>query len=559
MVQRYAFLIPQHFPMPLQLKFLLPFVAVVLASASALRAQPTTLISDTFTDGDRVTQNLPSSLAWYTGTDARLNLGVRNGALALVSNGRGRDVWGYFPTVTLNIGDSLTFTMDFRWTQTPPMISTPGLRTVLCYTNGQPPRRADGVIPAGGYQGYGSYTNPADGSSGTNLRKRDGSAATSASATLLELTDGDLADSPRIWNSLRTGLAGTQQANTPYTVVLKITRTGTDTANITTSISGGTLGANNTLSVADTSAIYSSFDTIAIGAANSALYGDLLVSRVELVHEINSTRLSNLSILTNLPARGDTLTMGYVIGGNGTAGPKSLVIRAAGPSLGALGQPGTLDDPKMELFTGSTKTGENDNWGGLASVRDAMASVGAFAFASPTSLDAATVVTLNGGGGNSVTVSAAGSGTGTVIAEIYDATPGDTFTASTPRLVNVSVLKHLGTSTTLGFYIAGSGSKTVLIRAIGPTVGAAPFNVAGIVLDPQLTLFSGSTVLGTNDNWGGTAALTAAFKQVSAFDLPATSRDAALVTTLAPGSYTVVVTGVGNTTGVALIEVYEAP
>lgn len=273
----------------------------------------------------------------------------------------------------------------------------------------------------------------------------------------------------------------------------------------------------------------------------------------------NAGRLINLSLLTSIPAAGESFTLGYVVGGPGTAGPKPLVIRAAGPSLGALGVGGTLDDPRIELFAGATRTGENDNWGGATAISTAMASVGAFAYTGPTSLDAAAVASIVSPD-NSVRVSAAGNGTGTVIAEIYDATPASEFTAATPRLVNVSVLKHLGTGLTAGFVIGGAQPKTVLIRAVGPTLGAAPFNVAGVVADPQLVLFgAGATRIGDNDNWGGTAALTAAFSAVGAFALPAASRDAALVTTLQPGSYTVEVSGVGGTTGVAIVEVYEVP
>jgi hypothetical protein len=77
--------------------------------------------------------------------------------------------------------------------------------------------------------------------------------------------------------------------------------------------------------------------------------------------------------------------------------------------------------------------------------------------------------------------------------------------------------------------------------------------------DPLLALFSGQTQIGANDNWSGGSALSAAFGLVGAFALPATSRDAALLVTLQPGSYTVQVSGVGDTTGVALIEVYEVP
>jgi plastocyanin len=272
-----------------------------------------------------------------------------------------------------------------------------------------------------------------------------------------------------------------------------------------------------------------------------------------------SSRLVNLSILTDIATADDTFTMGYVVGGTGTAGSKSILIRAAGPTLGAapFDIPGALADPKLELFAGSTKTTENDNWGGSQALRTAFASVGAFAYMSGTSLDAAELANI-GPGDNSVRVSSV-SGTGTVIAELYDSTPFASMTGTTPRLVNVSVLKHLGAGLTVGFVIDGTAAKRVLIRAVGPTIGAAPFDVPGAVADPQLTLFSGQTSIAANNNWGGTAELTAAFAQVGAFALPAASSDAALVATLQTGTYTVQVSGVGETTGVAIVEVYEMP
>ena len=267
------------------------------------------------------------------------------------------------------------------------------------------------------------------------------------------------------------------------------------------------------------------------------------------------SRLVNLSILTSLDSAGDSFTMGYVVGGSSTSGTKPLIIRAAGPSLGALGVAGTLDDPKLELFAGATRTGENDNWGGSVTLANAMAAVGAFAYTGPTSRDAATALSV-ASGDNSVKVS--GAGTGSVIAEIYDATPAANFIGTTPRLVNVSVLKQLGTGFTLGFVVAGAGAKNVLVRAIGPTLGSA-FGVPGAVSDPQLSLGSGQSVVAANDNWGGGATLTAAFSSVGAFALPATSRDAALDANLSPGSYTVQVAGVGSATGMILVEVYELP
>jgi hypothetical protein len=114
-------------------------------------------------------------------------------------------------------------------------------------------------------------------------------------------------------------------------------------------------------------------------------------------------------------------------------------------------------------------------------------------------------------------------------------------------------------SDTAGFVIGGSTSTTVLVRAIGPTLSADPCNVTDVIAGPQLELFRGTSLIGGNDDWDGTPALTTAFGAVGAFALPATSPDAALVVTLEPGSYTVKVSGVNDTTDWALVEVYEVP
>lgn len=272
-----------------------------------------------------------------------------------------------------------------------------------------------------------------------------------------------------------------------------------------------------------------------------------------------TSRLVNLSILTELAAAGDGLTLGYVVGGAGTAGTKPILIRAVGPTLGAapFNIPGALGDPKLRLVVGSDR-GENDNWGGSPALAAAFASVGAFTYSSASSLDAAVIANVSAGD-NVVEITGNSGSTGIVLAELYDSTPTSAMTTATPRLVNVAVLKALGTGLTAGFVIDGQGSKRVLVRAVGPTIGGAPFNVGGAVEDPQLTLYSGQTVIQSNDNWGGTAELTAAFAQVGAFALPANSKDAAVLATLNPGPYTVQAKGVGGTSGVALVEVYEVP
>ena len=278
----------------------------------------------------------------------------------------------------------------------------------------------------------------------------------------------------------------------------------------------------------------------------------------------NAGRLINLSVLTSLASRSDNFSLGYVVSGASAANAKPVVIRAAGPSLGALGFPGTLDDPKLELFAGPTKTGENEDWGGATAITSAMAAVGAFAYVSPTARDAA-VATNVISSDNSVKITTgvnSATGNGAVIAEVYDATPAGGFTASTPRLINFSVIKPIaaGGSLTLGFTLGGSTAKTVLIRAIGPGLAAVGVT-SGTLGDPQLTLFNSSSVsIATNDDWGADAQLTTAGSRVGAFNIgSAQSKDAMLIITLPAGGYTARVTGGSNTSGLAIVEVYEVP
>jgi hypothetical protein len=285
---------------------------------------------------------------------------------------------------------------------------------------------------------------------------------------------------------------------------------------------------------------------------NSA--GSITTSAVLL--SVGLTRLINLSILTSVSAPGDAFTLGYVVGGSGTSGAKPIVIRVVGPSLSAFGVSGTLDDPRFDLFAGSVKLADNDNWGGSATLAAAMSAVGAFPYSGSNSRDAAAALSL-GNRDYSVKVSAANNATGAVLAEIYDATPPGRFNVSTPRLVNVSVLKSVGAGFTVGFVVGGSGRQNVLIRAIGPAL-ASVFGVSGATNDPQLTLYAGDNVIATNANWGGGAALSTAFTSAGAFALAPTSRDAAIMATLDPGSYSVRVSAVsGANDGMILAEIYE--
>lgn len=272
------------------------------------------------------------------------------------------------------------------------------------------------------------------------------------------------------------------------------------------------------------------------------------------------SRISNLAIRSRAGAAEKTLIVGFQIGGAGTSGSKPILLRAVGPTLGQFGVTGSLADPSLELYNGATKIDENNDWGGNLQIASIGAQVGAFALASSTSKDAALFRPNFNAGSSSVWITGSSGDSGVALAELYDATPTSNFTGTTPRLTNVSARTQVGLSNDMlfaGFTISGTAFKTVLIRAIGPTLGV--FGVSGTLANPRLDLFNGTTKIFENDDWGGDATMTSAFSSVGAFPLPTTSRDAALLVTLAPGGYTVQVSGVGNTVGVALVEIYDVP
>lgn len=256
-----------------------------------------------------------------------------------------------------------------------------------------------------------------------------------------------------------------------------------------------------------------------------------------------TARLSNLSVRTAMSA-GQTLIVGLVVSGGGS---RNILVRAAGPALVPLGLPTAMTDPRLELYNGTAVVFENDNW--PAALATTFTSVGAFGFATG-SLDAAFVQSIDG----ARSILARGTGSGVVLVEAYD-----TGTGNNPRLVNVSARNRVGSNDDIliaGFNITGTGAKSLLIRAIGPKLTA--FGVTGVLNDPKLEIYSEAGVkLSENDNWSPTLAPN--FDAVGAFQLDLNSRDAALLTSLAPGSYTVQVRGADGGTGESLIEIYEVP
>ncbi len=128
------------------------------------------------------------------------------------------------------------------------------------------------------------------------------------------------------------------------------------------------------------------------------------------------------------------------------------------------------------------------------------------------------------------------------------------------RIVNLSARCAVGTGGNIliaGFVIQGTGAKGVLLRGVGPTLGT--FGVSGALSLPELALISSAgTTLATDGAWGGGANLANAFTQVGAFSLAPNSADSAILTSLAPGSYTSQLSGANSTTGVGLAEIYDA-
>lgn len=131
------------------------------------------------------------------------------------------------------------------------------------------------------------------------------------------------------------------------------------------------------------------------------------------------------------------------------------------------------------------------------------------------------------------------------------------------RLTNLSARAQVGTGDQVlipGFVIGGAGTKTLLVRAVGPKL--ADFKVNGVLPDPQIQIVpqGGSAVIAANDNWPEFAdqgALETARRAVSAFSLGLSTLDASLLLTLAPGGYTAPTSDVTGATGIALVELYD--
>lgn len=282
------------------------------------------------------------------------------------------------------------------------------------------------------------------------------------------------------------------------------------------------------------------------------------------------TRLSSLATRAQVGVGANQLFTGFVVGPGSS---RTVLIRAAGPTLSpapfGLGS-AALADPLLTLFNGANaEIARNDNWGtpiGATTLATAatFSTVGAFPFSSSNSLDAALIATLPPGPYSAI-VGGVGNTTGIAIIELYEIGAA----LGSNRLTSISARAQVGIGAAVtipGINIsAGPGTRRLLIRAAGPAL--TPFGVPGVLADPTLAVTNptASTTYAANNDWGtpiGTnpasaVAIAAAIANHTGYPFAAGSRDSAVIADLAPGAYTVQVSGVADTSGVALVEIYD--
>jgi hypothetical protein len=261
-----------------------------------------------------------------------------------------------------------------------------------------------------------------------------------------------------------------------------------------------------------------------------------------------------MATLGNFSARGQVLTGddvligGFIITGTG---PKELVVRAIGPSLTNQGVAGALADPTLELHhtdsSGRDVTlATNDNWGEASNKQEIIDR----GVAPTNDLESAILVDSLAPGLYTAIVRGVDNTTGVGLVEVFDLNA-----AGTSVLANLSSRGFVGTKDNVligGLIILGGSSQEVLLRAIGPSLTAE--GVTGALADPFLELHDkNGNLITSNDNWQDSPQAP----QIRATLPPGDPAESAILITLPADSYTAIVRGAANTTGVALVEIYQ--
>jgi hypothetical protein len=260
-----------------------------------------------------------------------------------------------------------------------------------------------------------------------------------------------------------------------------------------------------------------------------------------VVHVTGHATMGNISTRVDV-LNGQSVSIGgFIIAGNAA---KNVIIRAMGPSLAALGVPGALADPTLELRdSGGNLILANDNWKDTQeqAIRDST-------LAPSNDLESAIIASLQPGAYTAI-VRGRNETTGVGLVEIYDLQR-----APSSKLANISTRGSVGTGENVmigGLILLGPDPSKILFRAIGPSLGAA--GIQSALADPQLELFdSQGTRIATNNNWKDSQ--QAVIQATGA--APTNDAESAILADLNPGNYTAVVSGVSGGTGTALIEAY---
>lgn len=264
--------------------------------------------------------------------------------------------------------------------------------------------------------------------------------------------------------------------------------------------------------------------------------------------EIHAILLTPAPMLGNISTRlfvqtGDNVLIGGLIV-SGT-GPKKAILRALGPTLTNFGITNALGNPVLELrdSSGALIT-SNDNWGDAANKEAIIAS----GLAPPNTLESAILTSLSPGNYSAV-VRGANNATGVALVEVYDL---DSTSGSKFGNISTRGFVQTGSSVMIAGLIVQGQDEKVIIRGLGPTL--SQFGVPTVLADPTLELRdSNGTLIRSNDNWKDTQQ---AQIQASGY-APPHGLESALAATLAPSSYTAILRGKNNTSGNALVEVYE--
>lgn len=262
----------------------------------------------------------------------------------------------------------------------------------------------------------------------------------------------------------------------------------------------------------------------------------------------------NLSTRLAVGSGDDVLIGGFIVTGNA---PESLILRAIGPSLKSNGAPlaGALQDPVLELHdtTGAT-VATNDNWQDNPAQVQPIKDTGV----PPTDNRESAIVATFQPSNFTAIVRGSGGTTGIGLVELYDLGTVTNDTAARAKLAQISTRGTVKTGDDAmigGFIIQGTTTK-VLVRGIGPELSAQ--GVSNALQDTTVTLFNGSgTQIAFNDDWQIASDGTNQSAAIIATGVaPHDDRESAILMALPIGSYTAVLRGKNNTSGVALVEVY---